>query len=431
MASVSHNTTGSEAPPFRAAAGERGFVRYYGVLMFALPALVTYMWICVHAFGGALVLPTSGEALLQLVSHVPGPTAASAAICASWLLLQVLLQITAPGKIREGTPLFNGTRLKYRMNGWFSFWLTLGLASLAVWLGWIPATLIADHLGPLLTTLNILAFGLSLYLYFHGRARAAGERTTGKPVYDYFMGASLNPRIGVFDFKFFCEARPSLILWVLINLSLAAKQVQLYGTLTTPMLLVNAFQFLYVADYFFHEEAILTTLDIKHENFGWMLCWGNLVWVPFTFSLQAQYLVHHAHELPAWAAAALVVMNMIGYYIFRSVNLQKHRFRANPERPIWGKKPEYIHTRRGSLLLTSGWWGVARHVNYLGDFLMGLAWCLPCLFDHLLPYFYTIYITALLVHRERRDHKMCLAKYGKDWETYCRMVPWRIVPGLY
>lgn len=26
----------------------------------------------------------------------------------------------------------------------------------------------------------------------------------------------------------------------------------------------------------------------------------------------------------------------------------------------------------------SGWWGMVRHPNYLGDLIMALAWSLPC-----------------------------------------------------
>jgi protein-S-isoprenylcysteine O-methyltransferase Ste14 len=175
----------------------------------------------------------------------------------------------------------------------------------------------------------------------------------------------------------------------------------------------------------------LTTWDIKHENFGFMLCWGDLVWVPFTYTLQAFYLVQHTHDLPWWGTAGIVALNFAGYYIFRSVNIQKHHFRTNPERNIWGKKPEYLKTQRGTLLLLSGWWGIARHLNYMGDLMMGLAWCLPCLFDHPLPYFYIAYFTILLVHRERRDHAMCAKRYGADWDTYCAKVKYRIIPGVY
>src|SRR5206468_1240467 len=147
-----------------------------------------------------------------------------------------------------------------------------------------------------------------------------------------------------------------------------------HGTVTTAMLLVNAFQFLYIADYFWHEEAILTTWDIKHEKFGWMLAWGDLVWVPFTYTIQAYYLVDHTHALSPAAAAGIVALNMAGYAIFRASNIQKHRFRRDPTRPVWGRPPEYIRTAVGSLLLTSGWWGIARHLNYLGDLAIALAW---------------------------------------------------------
>jgi protein-S-isoprenylcysteine O-methyltransferase Ste14 len=127
----------------------------------------------------------------------------------------------------------------------------------------------------------------------------------------------------------------------------------------------------------------------------------------------------------------LVVLDLVGYAVFRGANLQKHRFRLNPDALVWGRKPEYIATADGSRLLVSGWWGRARHLNYLGDLLMALAWCLPCGFAHPLPYFYLGYSAILLVHRERRDCARCAAKYGQAWDAYCRRVPWRIVPGLY
>lgn len=36
----------------------------------------------------------------------------------------------------------------------------------------------------------------------------------GNPIYDFILGRELNPRIGSFDFKYFCELRPGLIGWV-------------------------------------------------------------------------------------------------------------------------------------------------------------------------------------------------------------------------
>ncbi|HEY8431982.1 MAG TPA: hypothetical protein VIL20_26575, partial [Sandaracinaceae bacterium] len=82
-------------------------------------------------------------------------------------------------------------------------------------------------------------------------------------------------------------------------------------------------------------------------------------------------------------------------------------------------------------LLVSGWWGLARHTNYLGDLMMALAWCLACGFSSIVPYFYFIYFAPLLINRERRDHALCKAKYGADWDEYCRRVPYRIIPYVY
>ena len=405
--------------------------RRYGILvglgMPALTLLVYYLWLCVdpeQRHYGALFVPTLES------FYIPAPTLDAVVIFAVWIIFQAILQIVVPGRMELGTPLPDGTRLSYKLNGWVSFCITLAAFFLAIRLEWIKPTIVYDHFGPLLTTVNLFAFGLSLFLYFFGKLRKGDEKPAGNFFYDYFMGINLNPRIGSFDLKFFFESRPGLIGWVMVNYSLAARQQEL-GGISTPMVLVFAFQFLYVADYFWHEEAILTTWDIKNEKFGWMLVWGDLVWVPFTYTLQAYYLLSHPHDLPLWATIGLVLLNLAGYAIFRGANWQKHLFRKNPEGLVWGKKPEYIRTQRGSLLLVSGWWGIARHINYLGDLMMALAWCLPCLFEHPLPYFYFIYFVILLWHRERRDHDYCQARYGADWDAYCRKVRWRIVPYVY
>jgi protein-S-isoprenylcysteine O-methyltransferase Ste14 len=60
---------------------------------------------------------------------------------------------------------------------------------------------------------------------------------------------------------------------------------------------------------------------------------------------------------------------------------------------------------------------------------MALSWCLPCGFATPIPYFYPIYFGILLLHRERRDDHKCRTKYGEDWEKYCKIVKYRIIPG--
>ena len=60
-----------------------------------------------------------------------------------------------------------------------------------------------------------------------------------------------------------------------------------------------------------------------------------------------------------------------------------------------------------------------------------LAWTLPAGFGHLLPYFYFVFLTILLVDRSGRDDRRCRAKYGADWDLYCKRVPYKILPYIY
>lgn len=45
-----------------------------------------------------------------------------------------------------------------------------------------------------------------------------------------------------------------------------------------------------------------------HDGFGFMLAFGDLVWVPFTYTLQAYYLVDHPNPLGLPALAAIITL---------------------------------------------------------------------------------------------------------------------------
>jgi hypothetical protein len=45
------------------------------------------------------------------------------------------------------------------------------------------------------------------------------------------------------------------------------------------------FEGYYILDAVMNEEAILTTMDITTDGFGWMLSFGDLAWVPGLYSL--------------------------------------------------------------------------------------------------------------------------------------------------
>uniref|UniRef100_A0A671NCC1 Delta(14)-sterol reductase LBR n=1 Tax=Sinocyclocheilus anshuiensis TaxID=1608454 RepID=A0A671NCC1_9TELE len=352
-----------------------------------------------------------------------------------WLLFQAVLSLLPVGKLVEGMPLKNGKTLKYRINGFYALLLTAVAVGVAMYqegdLSYIHA-----HFLQFYTSALLIVTLLSIYLFIRSRWASEDELApggnSGYIIYDFFMGRELNPRIKNFDIKFFCEMRPGLMGWVLINFAMLQAEMK-HQNLENPspaMLLVNIFQLLWVVDGFWHEEKLLTMMDIVYDGFGFMLTFGDLAFVPFTFTCQAYYLVSHPNELSAFWIITLITMNGVGYYIFRKANSQKFAFRKNPSDPAVSHL-KTIPTATGESLIVSGLWGWVRHPNYLGDIIMGLAWSLPCGFNHLIPYFYLIYLITLLVHRNARDEHQCRKKYGSAWDEYCKAVPYRIFPGIY
>lgn len=355
-----------------------------------------------------------------------------------WFFGLAALHLVLPGRIAQGTVLPDGSRLNYKLNAFPIFLLTYGSALYFGFftdrldLGWIY-----DNYLQLLTASILFSTLLSFYLYitsFKKGAMVSVHGDTGYPHYDFWMGRELNPRIGrMFDLKEFCELYPGIIGWVIINLAMAQRQYKEMGYVTNAMAITNLFQLYYAVDALWNEKAILTTMDITSDGFGYMLAFGDLAWVPFGFSNAARYLLEHPQNLSLPMVIFVVGVKALGYYVFRGANGQKDTFRRDPHDPSV-RHLKTLQTKRGTRLIISGWWGMSRHINYLGDWIMGVAWCLPCGFaaiPSVLPYFYCLYFACLLVHRERRDDLACRHKYGADWDRYCSIVRWRIIPFVY
>ena len=80
-----------------------------------------------------------------------------------------------------------------------------------------------------------------------------------------------------------------------------------------------------------------------------LCCFGDLAWVPWTYSLQARYLSIKGNEVNlGWTLSLLIVgLQALGFYIFRSANKQKSDFRQ-------GKLP---HLKASKLKLAQNcWW---------------------------------------------------------------------------
>eukprot|EP00929_Paragymnodinium_shiwhaense_P054954 TRINITY_DN27554_c0_g1_i2.p1 TRINITY_DN27554_c0_g1~~TRINITY_DN27554_c0_g1_i2.p1 ORF type:complete len:177 (-),score=20.83 TRINITY_DN27554_c0_g1_i2:273-803(-) len=137
-----------------------------------------------------------------------------------------------------------------------------------------------------------------------------------------------------------------------------------------------------------------------------------------------------------------LALHLVGMWLFRVTNIQKHDFRVYIAKggdltkyKVWGKEVTYIRTAEGSYLLTSGYWGLARHVNYIGDMAMCVGWAIACTGpEHGFPWVpvsYCVYFWLMDIHRLTRDEARCAIKYKKDWDRYKKAVPSFIVPKLF
>nr|MCH1932833.1 ERG4/ERG24 family protein [Shewanella shenzhenensis] len=66
-----------------------------------------------------------------------------------------------------------------------------------------------------------------------------------------------------------------------------------------------------VGDALWYEDSVLTNMDIIHDGFGFMLVFGDLAWVPITYSLQAKILLYHPQPLWLPMAFLICLLNVI------------------------------------------------------------------------------------------------------------------------
>lgn len=423
------------------------------------PLMVMYFYICAFSYDCSLTGPIydilNGNLTRAAIwEKLPHFSMQALAIFALWLGLQLVLAIIPDFvhrivRIYRGGPQLGamtpaGNRLWYEING-LQAWIVSHVLFIvgAFWLGWMSPTILFDNWGSLLIIANVMGFSLGIFCYLKAYlfpSHPEDRKFSGNFLYDFYMGIELNPRIGPIDFKLFFNGRPGIIAWTLINLSFASEQYMQYGTVTNSMLLVNFFHALYVLYFFWKEHWYLYTIDIHHDHFGWMLGWGDSVWLPYMYTLQGLFLVFHPIELSAGYALFVLALGLLGFWLFLSTNNQKDHFKhSDGNIKIWKKPADYIECKykttdgetRNSKLLISGWWGIGRHMNYTGDLIFSLAISLACGMELLFPYFYFIYMTILLVHRCIRDEHRCSCKYGPAWEEYCKKVPYRFIPGVY
>jgi 7-dehydrocholesterol reductase len=302
---------------------------------------------------------------------------------------------------------------------------------------------IYEQFPEILGVCNYVALALCAWLLYRGPQ-------SDKPLlYDFYRGRELHPRILNCDVKQLTICRFGMMAWQLLCIVFYVVEYQRIG-FSPGSTVTLSLQTIYLAKFFYWETGYFNTLDITYDRAGYYLCWGCLVWVEITYTFHSYHMVRFPSEMSTITALLTFVVGLLCVALNYRVDYEKQLFAAWWQQRLkgktdacrlWGKPVTYVEATykdvkgntRKSALLTSGFWGIARHDNYTFELACAFCWCLPAAIGHgLFPaLLYFFFLTGLLVHRIYRDEDKCQQKYGVYWDKYCKVVPYRLIPYVY
>ncbi|KAI4866705.1 ergosterol biosynthesis ERG4/ERG24 family-domain-containing protein [Hypoxylon rubiginosum] len=421
--------------------------------MIGFPTIMYYMWIGATYYDGKFPLPVEGESLAEFGKHMwhliytgAFPHLRAWKIYWVYFIFEAACYCLMPGIWGYGKPLPHegGKQLRYYCSAYTSFYFTIFVMGVLHFTGLFKIYSFLDEFGPLLSVAILSGFLCSFVAYFSALIRGAQHRMTGYPIYDFFMGAELNPRIfGILDLKMFYEVRIPWYILFGLSCAAAARQYENYGYVSGEVLFLVMAHYLYANACSKGEQLIITTWDMYYEKWGFMLIFWNMAGVPLSYCHCTIYLANHDPAEYAWNkyALALLFVAYIGVYVvWDQTNGQKNAFRAMergnrekrytfPALPwIYIENPKTIDTPTGDKLLVDGWYGYARKIHYTCDAFFAICWGLITGFNSPFPWFYPVFFCCMITHRAMRDIERCKTKYGEAWKEYERQVPYLFIP---
>lgn len=422
-------------------------------VMTGFPLLMYYMWIGATYYDGKLPLPAHGQSWADFGKHLfdlaytgAFPHFRAWRIYWTFYVFEALCYVFVPGFTAYGKPLpfEGGKQLKYHCSAFISLYLTIAVMAGLHFTGLFHIYTFLDEFGPLMSVAIISGFLVSFVAYFAAIARGRQHRMTGYFIYDFFMGAELNPRVfGVLDLKMFQEVRVPWYILLGLSCAAAARQYDNYGYVSAEVMFLVMAHYLYANACSKGEHLITTTWDMYYEKCGFMLIFWNMAGVPLSYCHCTLYLANHPPSEYAWnkwALAALYFTYLFAYWIWDTTNGQKNSFRMM-ERGTFVKRntfpqlpwqevhnPKVIETNTGDKILADGWYGYARKIHYTCDAFFAISWGLITGFNSPFPWFYPIFFCTMITHRAIRDIQRCRQKYGEAWTQYEQQVPYLFIP---
>lgn len=238
-------------------------------MMIGFPLLMYYMWIGATYYDGKFPRPSEGQSMSEFFAHLGHlayegafPSVKAWTIYWVFFIFEGACYLLIPGITVMGRPLphLGGKQLPYYCSALWSFWTTIAIACTLHFTGIFKLYTIIDEFGPLMSVAILSGFIVAFIAYFSALARGAEHRMTGYPIYDFFMGAELNPRMfGILDFKMFFEVRLPWYILLLVTMGTAARQYEVYGYVSGEVGFLLMAHFLYANACSKGEECIVST----------------------------------------------------------------------------------------------------------------------------------------------------------------------------
>src|ERR1700721_1621229 len=153
----------------------------------------------------------------------------------TFVIVEGIFYVTLPGIYVQGLPLKhkNGERLDYYCNAIWSLYTTLILSLILHYTDIFRLTFLIDNFGPMMSVAIISGFLTSIAVFTISLSNGTQHRLTQHWIYDFFMGAPLNPRIGKWlDLKMFAEVRIPWFILFFTTLAASIRQYETYGYIT-------------------------------------------------------------------------------------------------------------------------------------------------------------------------------------------------------
>uniref|UniRef100_A0A6B2EAV9 Putative lamin b receptor n=1 Tax=Phlebotomus kandelakii TaxID=1109342 RepID=A0A6B2EAV9_9DIPT len=307
----------------------------------------------------------------------------------------------------------------------------------------------------LLSVLN----GLSLALCLHLRAKKTPEylwnpqARSGQKLVDFFLGREITPLwFNRIDIKL-VQNRLSTVLALTLtgiffykSLTFVPKKKVVEGEVTfldDALALVESLRFneasavasglllLYFLDLLLHEHHLTSSFDLQYEGVGGLLL-TRYATFPFLISVLPKYVLEQKLvNPPRWILATVAVLFLVGVVVKRMSNKMKYEYRLNPLH-VKFDDVQTLPTHQNKRLLISGFWGVVRHPNYLGEILTLLS-LLPLLYLKFswVPLVSVLYLVVFFLHRAVRVDDRNRNRYISAWTRYTSLVPKMVVPKVF